>query len=192
LPVKPLSSDGRHFIFNADTSSTSPAFPPQRFTAARHLPHRPQNLYALVADIDSYSRYLPYCLDSTVVARCPRTNAPTEADLRVGWGQFDETFRSKVTCVPEDLAVQADASQNPLFEKLLARWEIRPSAAGTKDCGSHVELHMEFKFTNPLYGALSGTLAPKVASVMIEAFEKRAKEVLGSSVEEKKAMADSL
>jgi len=90
--------------------------------------------------------------------------------------------------------VQADASQNPLFEKLLARWEIRPStAAGTKDCGSHVELHMEFKFTNPLYGALSGTVAPKVASAMIEAFEKRAKEVLGPSVEEeKKTIADSL
>jgi len=70
--------------------------------------------------------------------------------------------------------VEADASQNPLFEKLLARWEILPQEEG----GSDVKLHVEFKFMNPLYSAVSGAIAPKVAGVMIEAFEKRAKEVL--------------
>jgi coenzyme Q-binding protein COQ10 len=148
----------------------------QRFTATRRLPHPPKALYNLISDIDSYRHYLPYCLGSRVTARCPSTNAPTEADLRVGWGQYDETFRSTVICRPQELSVEADASQNPLFQKLRARWEISP--AEEKHQGSDVKLHVEFKFTNPLYSAVSGAFAPKVAGVMVEAFEKRAKDVL--------------
>jgi coenzyme Q-binding protein COQ10 len=167
--AQPLLRPQRRYFFDFPNPTT-----PQHFTAARRLPHPPQSLYNLVSDIDSYHRYLPYCLGSSITSRCPDTNSPTEADLRVGWGQFDETFRSKVTCIPEELMVEADASQNPLFEKLLARWEILPQEEG----GSDVKLHVEFKFMNPLYSAVSGAIAPKVAGVMIEAFEKRAKEVL--------------
>jgi coenzyme Q-binding protein COQ10 len=32
---------------------------------------------------------------------------------------------------------------------------------------------LEFAFTNPFYAALSGGVAPKVADVMIKAFEQR-------------------
>jgi coenzyme Q-binding protein COQ10 len=104
----------------------------------------------------------------------------------VGWGQFDETFRSTVTCIPEKLSVEADASQNPLFQKLCARWEISP--AEEKHQGSDVKLHVEFKFTNPLYSAVSGAFAPKVAGVMVEAFEQRAKEVLEKTVGNQKGL----
>ncbi|KAI5798893.1 hypothetical protein EDC01DRAFT_22011 [Geopyxis carbonaria] len=170
-PFRPL-----HRTFFDLPSATTP----QRFTVSRTLPHPPQNLYKLVADIDSYSAYLPYCIGSKVTKRCSETSAPTEADLRVGWGSFDETFSSRVTCKPEDLMVEADASQNPLFEKLLARWEISEPATTIEPEGkSDVHLKIEFQFTNPIYSALSGAVAPKVADVMIQAFEKRAKEVLG-------------
>ncbi|KAA8903178.1 cyclase/dehydrase family protein [Sphaerosporella brunnea] len=161
---------------------------PQRFTATRRLPHAPKALYKIVSDIDSYRHFLPYCLGSQVTARCPHTNAPTEADLRVGWGQFDETFRSTVTCRPEHLSVEADASQNPLFQKLCARWEIAPAEDTNAAGGSDVKLHVEFKFTNPLYSAVSGAFVPKVAGVMVEAFEQRAKEVLEKIVENKKGL----
>lgn len=39
-------------------------------------------------------------------------------------------------------------------------------------------LHIEFQFKNPVYAALSGTIAPKMAGVVVEAFERRAKELL--------------
>lgn len=76
--------------------------------------------------------------------------------------------------------VEADASQNPLFEKLLARWEISdPTTTIEPEGKSDVHLRIEFQFTNPIYSALSGAVAPKVAEVMIQAFENRANEVLG-------------
>lgn len=44
-------------------------------------------------------------------------------------------------------------------------------------------LHIEFQFRNPVYAALSGAVAPKIAGVMVAAFERRAKEVLGGEKE---------
>jgi coenzyme Q-binding protein COQ10 len=118
-----------------------------------------------VSDIDSYHKFLPYC----------------------------ETFKSKVVCSPEASGgvVEASGSENGIFDSLNVRWEIvqcgkdgeeevvvgvRGDGAG--DVGSDMKLHLEFRFKNPLYAAVSAALAPKIAKVMIEAFEKRAKEIL--------------
>ena len=43
---------------------------------------------------------------------------------------------------------------------------------------TEVNLAIEFQFSNPIYGSLSKAVAPKLAEVMIEAFEKRAKLLL--------------
>ncbi|KAK6439608.1 Coenzyme Q-binding protein coq10, mitochondrial [Oleoguttula sp. CCFEE 5521] len=43
-----------------------------------------------------------------------------------------------------------------------------------------VSLKIEYQFANPVYGAMSAAAAPKVAEKMIEAFERRVKEVVAS------------
>lgn len=43
---------------------------------------------------------------------------------------------------------------------------------------TEVNLAIEFKFANPMYGALSQAAAPKVAEKMIEAFEARVRKVV--------------
>ncbi|KAL7272035.1 Coenzyme Q-binding protein coq10, mitochondrial [Rhizina undulata] len=166
-----FASQRRHFFDLPHIAS------PQRFKATRTLPHSSKILYNLVADIDSYHRFLPYCLGSTVT-KFTASGTPSEADLRVGWGNFDETFSSKVVCRPEENIVEADASNNALFERLNTRWEIVDKGNETRK-ESDVSLHIEFKFVNPLYSAVSQAVGPKVANLMIEAFEKRVREVLG-------------
>ncbi|KAI5846491.1 polyketide cyclase/dehydrase and lipid transporter [Morchella snyderi] len=154
----------------------------QKFSEVRSFPYAASQLYTLVSDINSYHKFLPYCVGSRVTQYSAHDNLPTEADLRVGWGTYDETFRSKVECEPARLIVRADASQNELFKSLKTRWEIRPRAGEGEEeegKGSDVELHIEFTFKNPVYAALSGAVAPKIVNIMVEAFEKRAKEVLG-------------
>ncbi|KAH0607661.1 uncharacterized protein H6S33_002695 [Morchella sextelata] len=153
---------------------------PQKFSEVRSFPYAAGQLYSLVSDINNYHKFLPYCVGSHVTQYSAQDNLPTEADLRVGWGNYDETFRSKVECEPAKLIVRADASQNELFKSLKTRWEIRPRGEGK---GSDVELHIEFAFKNPVYAALSGAVAPKIVNIMVEAFEKRAKEVLGKGGE---------
>ncbi|KAM0335727.1 hypothetical protein ACHAQA_000777 [Verticillium albo-atrum] len=169
--------------------------PPQTLTATRTLPYPTKALYALVADIDAYSTFVPYCSASNVTARSPEPpNTPTRADLRVGWGGFEETFTSRLRCVP-DRSVEAvsgadldaggrvsSSSSEPggaVFTSLVTRWDLRPLREGADDAATQVDLVIRFQFANPLYSAVSAAVSDKVAGVMIEAFEKRARRILG-------------
>ena len=79
--------------------------------------------------------------------------------------------------------VEADATENSIFEVLRAKWVIdgaeKTSSGGSAGKESEVNLEIEYKFSNPLYAALSEAVMPKVVGRVIEAFEKRAEEVLG-------------
>ncbi|MCJ1292073.1 hypothetical protein MMC34_003623 [Xylographa carneopallida] len=83
---------------------------------------------------------------------------------------------------------------NPLFTSLLTRWSLRsfpykpPPASGRPQVDNapaeskprtEVSLSIEVQFASALYAALSQAAAPKVAGLMVEAFERRAREVLG-------------
>ena len=88
------------------------------------------------------------------------------------------------------------AGNERIFTSLLTRWSLKefpfkppPPDGKTPQEGSasdpsvprtEVNLAIEVRFASAVYSALSQAAAPKVAGMMIEAFEKRAKEVLGS------------
>jgi len=88
---------------------------------------------------------------------------------------------------------------NALFSSLLTTWTLRefpykPAPEGQPGPlqGSHeapsiaqteVDLSIQVQFASPIYAAMSKAAAPKVAGVLIEAFVKRAREVLGEETE---------
>ncbi|KAK4113823.1 hypothetical protein N656DRAFT_750909 [Canariomyces notabilis] len=96
----------------------TPLPPPKTLRARRTLPYPTWQVYALIADIDSYSSFLPHCTHSAVTSwvtpptpPTPRITAasppspppnrhPAIADLTVGWGPFTQTYTSRVYCVP--------------------------------------------------------------------------------------------
>ena len=58
------------------------------------VPHTPEQLFDLVADVGKYPQFLPWC----VAARVRRqTEQELVADLTIGFGPFRETFGSRVT-----------------------------------------------------------------------------------------------
>ncbi|KAL8644560.1 MAG: hypothetical protein Q9226_007703 [Calogaya cf. arnoldii] len=93
-------------------------------------------------------------------------------------------------------AADKDEEENNLFISLLTRWTLsefpfkplppsnQPPRQGDAEANpSHprteVSLLIEARFNSAVYSALSQAAAPKVAGMMIEAFEKRAGSVLG-------------
>jgi len=216
-PFKPQAP--RKFI-------TIPGTESQSLSATRILPYQSSSLYKLIADIDSYSSFLPYCQKSTITQwSSPDSNGdrwPSEADLTIGWGGYEETFTSKLLCVPGSIVealggeavtsiprssvshhsetFDAPAQANTIFRSLNTRWNIKPfhykppSGHPQTDKAVHpareqteVHLTLEFQFANPIYAALSKAVAPKVAGIMIEAFEQRARKLLdgpGAAVKE--------
>lgn len=81
------------------------------------------------------------------------------------------------------------AAGEGIFTHLLSRWTVTPFSkrqmllrglSGEAMGKEHTEvsLAIEFQFTNPIYSAMSSAVADSVAGVLIEAFEKRVREVL--------------
>ena len=200
----------RTFITLPGTEQTS-------LSATRILPYNSNSLYKIIADVDSYSAFLPYCSSSQVTKWSSTDSAnkrwPSEADLKVGWGGYEETFTSRLYCVPgsivEALGGEAvtsipqsqvahhkdkhstRAEANSLFQSISARWTVKPfhykSPSGHPQTEktehpareqTEVHLNLDFRFSNPIYAALSKAVAPKVAGIMIEAFEVRARKLL--------------
>ena len=216
-------SPTRQFVLN-------PLTPLQTLTASRILPYHAAPLFDLIADISSYPQFIPHCTSSTITSYSSTDSStsrtwPRTADLKIGYGPYDELFRSAVYCLPYTVleAVAGDAeptiprSQLPhyynadfstspdpekssgnsaIFSSLLTRWTLReyPFKPAPPDGSSpqegeankqsasprtEVNLHIEVQFASAVYSALSQAVAPKVAGMMVEAFEKRAREVLG-------------
>ncbi|KAK0635325.1 dehydrase and lipid transport-domain-containing protein, partial [Bombardia bombarda] len=112
---------------------------PQTIHARRTLPYPPAHVYNLIANIDSYSAFLPHCTLSRVTAwtnpspsSSPRegndgasttTRWPARADLTVGWGPFTESYTSRVYCVPGELVeAVSGAAQTTIPASTLARF----------------------------------------------------------------------
>lgn len=127
---------------------------PLHIHVSRHLPYPRAQLYGLIADVDSYARFLPYCKHSRVTAwgaaadneEATTTTTttkkwPTAGELALGWGPLDHTYTSRIVCVPGH-SVEAHSGQDePLcrhedqrrgyrnpFRKLSTRWALRDAA----------------------------------------------------------------
>ena len=99
-------------------------------------------------------------------------------------------------------------TSNNIFESLSTRWIVkpfhfkpptgRPQTDKTEEPSqdrTEVSLTIDFQFSNPIYAALSKAVAPKVAGIMIEAFEVRAKHLLGgsgSSIKDNGSLGDAV
>jgi coenzyme Q-binding protein COQ10 len=192
----------RAFLPNPFAAASDVSSKPQILTAHRVLPYPSAPIYSIIADVPSYASFLPYCQRSDIThwSAPDKTYGrrwPSEGQLTSGFGGITESFISRVYCVPgkyvesvggdtetslssdeiahhlEDAKLggggRRSGGDNGLLQHLRSKWTIEE--LGKDKTG--VSLALEFAFTNPFYAALSGGVAPKVADVMIRAFEQR-------------------
>ena len=57
----------------------------------RVINHQPEDLYALVADVQKYPEFLPWCLAARIREKSPIS---LSADLIIGFNMFRERFTS--------------------------------------------------------------------------------------------------
>ncbi|GAW12655.1 hypothetical protein ANO14919_020250 [Xylariales sp. No.14919] len=126
----PIRQQKREFL--SSILSSSPA-PPQTLTASRRLPYNYVALYNLIADIDSYSAFLPYCSSSRVTSWSAQKDPefgrhwPIRADLTAGWGGLEQTYTSRVFCVPGSIveALSGQGARSGIAPDVLARYGLK-------------------------------------------------------------------
>src|SRR5262245_41985108 len=145
------------------------------FRTTHRVPFSPRQMFELVADLESYPRFLPLCEGLRVRQREQRGQAAhVLADMTVGYSAIRETFTSLVELDPLGLTVVANGapgSRGP-FRRLENRWAFRAVPGGCE-----VDFFISYAFKSLLLQALVGSLFDRVFRRYTRAFEERAHQV---------------
>jgi len=125
----------------------------------------PARLYALINDIESYPRFLPWCTHAQVVSRSPQEIVAT---LGVSQGPLHGEFTTRNT-LTEDRSVRMQLVSGP-FRTLDGLWLLTPVEDGCR-----VELTMRFAFKSSLTGMLFESKFAETVGSLLDAFVARAK-----------------
>ncbi|MBX3584576.1 MAG: type II toxin-antitoxin system RatA family toxin [Rhizobiaceae bacterium] len=148
-----------------------------QFETARPVAHTPEDMYALVADVEKYPEFLPLCEALSVRSRRERNGRTMlVADMTVGYKALRETFTSQVHLKPDELAIDVKYLDGP-FRYLNNEWRFEKDGQG----GSIVHFFIDYEFKSRVLGALMGTMFDRAFRMFTEAFEKRANAIYGRS-----------
>lgn len=142
----------------------------KRIARSAIVPHSAARFYALVEDVESYPRFLPWCVGAEVKRREPDA---TLATLTVGAGGVKQSFTTQNRNRPPE-AIDLTLVEGP-FRRFAAAWRFQPLGAGA----CKVEFSMELEFASRALAALLQPLFAKMADTMVDAFTRRADEIYG-------------
>ncbi|WP_112323780.1 type II toxin-antitoxin system RatA family toxin [Oceanibium sediminis] len=141
----------------------------------RLMPYSADQLYALVADIESYPAFLPWCSAARIRKRTPTaTGEQIDADLVISFKVFRERFGSRVLLHPEARKIDVEYLDGP-FRYLNNHWQFIPE--GENAC--RVKFFVDFEFRSRTLQALIGVVFNQAMQRIVRAFEERATDLYG-------------
>jgi coenzyme Q-binding protein COQ10 len=141
-------------------------------TARLRLRYPTPQLFDLVADVESYPRFMPWVVAATISRHQDRT---IWVEMTIGTGPLRRRFSTVgVLDRPGRIDVSSD---DPLFERFKQTWTFEPAPKG----GTIVTYHIDFEFrSRPLQFLMGGMFADQVDRTAA-AFRRRARQLWGPS-----------
>lgn len=135
-------------------------------------------LYTLVAEVEKYPEFLPWCRAARILERGENEMM---AELIISFNHLTERYTSHVVLTPptEDGAasIEVTMTKGP-FEHLVNRWRFIPLPSG----GTQIDFHLDFKFRSKLLEKLIGTVFTRATEKMVTAFKQRADVLYGKGL----------
>ena len=136
----------------------------------RLFPYTPTQVFDVVADVQRYPEFLPWCVGARVL---PRDRDVFDAEVLVGFRMIRERYSSRVKLNrPETIEVTYTSGP---FRHLANTWRFKPVPQGCQ-----VDFHIEFEFRSSLLQRLIGSLFHEAVRKMVAAFEARARKLYGT------------
>jgi len=140
----------------------------------RALPYTAQQMYDLVADVESYPEFLPWTAAARIRSREDKGDHEVMlADLVISFRVFREKFGSRVTLWPTEMKIGTEYIDGP-FEHLRSVWRFEEA-----DEGCVVVFDVDFEFRNAILRAAAGMFFYDAMQRIVRAFERRAKSLYG-------------
>lgn len=141
----------------------------------REMPYSAEQMYALIADVQSYPEFLPWCAAARVRSRRQTDNGEVmDADLVISFKLFRERFGSRVTLRPEMREIDVAYLDGP-FRYLNNHWKFIPAGEGR----CQVDFFVDFEFKSRTLQAIIGVVFNEAMQRIVSAFEARAKALYG-------------
>jgi coenzyme Q-binding protein COQ10 len=141
-----------------------------QFETHRPVPHSPDQMFDLVADVERYPEFLPLCEALAIRSRKERDGKILLiADMTVGYKAIRETFTTQVLLNKAERIIDVKYIDGP-FKYLDNRWHF----ANAPGSGCTVDFFIDYEFKSRILGALMGSMFDRAFRMFTEAFETRA------------------
>lgn len=134
------------------------------------VPYSASQMFALVSDVASYPKFLPWCKASEVLSQ---EEDGIQASVSLSWAGVEKTFVTR-NRHQEGLVIDIQLVEGP-FKQLEGIWRFEQLG----DLGSKVTLDLEFSFASRILDTMVGPVFTQIANSLVESFHKRAQEVYG-------------
>jgi len=146
------------------------------FETNHKVAHSADDMFRLVADVESYPKFLPLCKELTLRRRERRDGkAVLIATMTVGYKLIRESFTTEVILDAGARAIVVHYLDGP-FSFLENRWIFRPLTPQACE----VDFYIAYSFRSRLLERLMGGLFDKAVRKYTDAFEARAVVVYGT------------
>jgi len=146
-----------------------------RHSLERRLPYTPEQLFALVGDVERYPEFVPWVSRLRVWGR--QEVAPgveqLDAEAEVRFSIVHERFATRVRLDEPALAIDVALISGP-FRRLENRWRFHARPGGAR-----LSFEIDFEFRSRLLDGLLAVNFHRAVGKIVDCFEARARALYG-------------
>lgn len=144
----------------------------RRVNRSAIVPYSAEQMFALVADVESYPDFLPWCTGAQIHSI---DGDVIEASVELSKSGLSKSFTTRnVLLQPESISMTLVGGP---FRHLDGGWKFL--ALGEDGC--KVSMDLEFEFESRVTDMLFGQVFEEICNALIDAFTKRAEETYGGN-----------
>ncbi|HEY2136727.1 MAG TPA: type II toxin-antitoxin system RatA family toxin [Xanthobacteraceae bacterium] len=145
-----------------------------QFSTKRRVRHAALDMFDLVADVERYPEFVPFCRSMKVKRRGQddRGRATIVCEMTIAYKMIHETFTTRVTLDRQVPQILVDYLSGP-FHRLENRWSFR--AIDERSCD--VEFFLSYEFRSRALALVMGAMFEAVFRRFADAFEQRADKI---------------
>jgi len=133
------------------------------------LPYAPDEVFDLVADVERYPEFLPWCESLKVLSREARGEAELlTAEMTIAFNVYRERIKTEVTLDRSARNIRVRYLKGP-FKRLETAWQFAGEGAGTL-----VDFDITYEFKSTTLQMVVGFFFEEAVRRMVAAFDARA------------------
>ncbi len=131
-------------------------------------------MFDLVADINSYSDFLPWCDKSNIISRETDScgNLKLIADLDIGYKSLSYTYRSDVTLSTTKNFIKVSHVEGP-FKHLVNEWTFEEIS----ETSCKIYFFIDFELKSKIFNLLMSEFFDVAFKKIVDSFKNRAREI---------------